>query len=52
MQEKMFLRKKFIVQNAYISIQVPLRINDLSVQLKKLKGKKKEPKKVEQNKYN
>lgn len=36
----MFLRKKFIVQNAYISIQVPLRISDLSVQLKKLKEKR------------
>ena len=48
----MFLRKKFVVQTAYISIQVPLRFSDLSVPLKKLKEKKNKPKKVEQNKYN
>lgn len=32
----MFLRKKFIAQNAYITVQVTLGISDLSVQLKKL----------------
>lgn len=48
----MFLRKKFIVPKMHIfQYSNPLRINDLSVQLKKLKGKK-ELKKVEQNKYN
>ena len=40
MQEKMFLRKKFIVQNAYITVQVTWGISDLSVQLKKLEEKK------------